>query len=360
MPANQSKQVKDVCELQATLGRDKLLPTIQSNMVTLYESEPDGKWPNALSRAVVASSQLCELNLQRRRRLLGDWFCEGDLGFIYAFRGVGKTWLALSIARALSEGGRVGEWQAHAPTNVLYVDGEMPADLIQARDRGLSHGHGEVAFLNHEILFDRTQRVLNITDPELQQAITGYCLSAGVKVVVLDNLSTLASGMKENDAFAWEQVNNWLLQFRRHKIAVIFVHHAGRNGEARGTSKREDAAFWVIVLDDAKKHSDDQQGARFISRFTKPSRNTQEEIPAYEWHYVTDPDTGAITVTHKLAQSLDVFRRLIADGVTECSEIADELKISKASVSRMAKKAIEGGWLRKLSRGYALVEGEEL
>ncbi|MBA2435099.1 MAG: hypothetical protein H0V54_08480 [Chthoniobacterales bacterium] len=29
--------------------------------------------------------------------------------------------------------------------------------------------------------------------------------------------------MKENDAFEWEQVNNWLLHFRRHKIAVILV-----------------------------------------------------------------------------------------------------------------------------------------
>ncbi len=110
--------------------------------------------------------------------------------------------------------------------------------------------------------------------------------------MVLDNLSTLASGMKENDSFAWEQVNNWLLQFRRHKIAVIMVHHAGRNGEARGTSKREDAAFWVMALDDAKKHADDKSGARFISRFTKPSRNTQEEVPAYEWQITTDRQTG--------------------------------------------------------------------
>jgi hypothetical protein len=45
-----------------------------------------------------------------------------------------------------------------------------------------------VEFLNHEILFDRTQKVLNITDPEVQQAVTGYCLDVGIKVIVLDNL----------------------------------------------------------------------------------------------------------------------------------------------------------------------------
>ena len=113
-------------------------------------------------------------------------------------------------------------------------------------------------------------------------------------------------------------------------------------------------------LDDAKRHSDDQRGARFISRFTKPSRNTQEEIPAYEWHYVTDPQTGSISVTHKLAQSLDVFRRLIADGVTDCTDIASELKISKATVSRMAKKGIDAGWMRKSGRGYELIDEGEL
>ena len=140
--------------------------------------------------------------------------------------------------------------------------------------------------------------------------------------------------MKENDSFAWEQVNNWLLQFRRHKIAVILIHHAGRSGETRGTSKREDATFWVIALDDAKKHSEDMRGARFISRFTKPSRNTQEEIPAYEWYVVTDNVTGEISVSHKLARSMDVFRQCIEEGITECTQLAEESKVSKGQISK--------------------------
>jgi hypothetical protein len=347
---------KDVSDLHSQVGREGLLEAIQSNLVPI-ESTPATLWADALSRSVVSSTELGSLTLRPRCKLLGDFFCEGDLGFIFAFRGVGKTWLALSIARALSEGGAIGPWQAHAAVKVLYVDGEMPADLMRDRDQGLRGSAGEVDFLNHEILFDRTQKVLNITDSEVQQAITGYCLEHGIKVVVLDNLSTLASGMKENDSFAWEQVNNWLLQFRRLKIAVIVVHHAGRNGEARGTSKREDAAFWVIVLDDAKKHSEDKKGARFISRFTKPSRNTQEEIPAYEWHITTEVGSGKIRVIYKLARSLDVFRKLIEDGVTECTQLAEELKVSKGTIAKWAKKAISEGWLRKKGREYEIIEG---
>ncbi len=37
----------------------------------------------------------------------------------------------------------------------------------------------------------------------------------------------------------------WLLDLRRRKIAVVIVHHAGRSGEMRGTSKREDNVFWI-------------------------------------------------------------------------------------------------------------------
>jgi hypothetical protein len=347
---------KDVSDLHAVLGREKLLPAIQSN---LQELNTEPSWAEAIEKSVVSSSELRSLNLRPRKKLLADWLCEGDCGFIYAPRGVGKTWFALCIARALSEGGKFGEWQAHERIKVLYVDGEMPPDLMRDRDKGLEGNTGELEFLNHEILFDRTGKVLNITELDVQQAIMGRCVQNAVKVLILDNLSTLASGMKENDADAWELVNPWLLDLRRRKIAVIIVHHAGRSGEMRGTSKREDNVFWIIALDDAKKQADDKRGAHFISRFTKPSRNTQEEVPAYEWHIVTDPATGIVSVAHKQAQSLDIFRKLIEDGVTDCTQIAEELKVSKATVSKWAKKGIDAGWLIKKGREYALVNGNE-
>jgi putative DNA primase/helicase len=166
--------------------------------------------------------------------------------------------------------------------------------------------------------------------------------------------------MKENEADSWELVNNWLLDLRRRKIAVVIVHHAGRSGEMRGTSKREDNVFWIIALDDAKKNNDDKRGARFISRFTKPSRNTQEEVPAYEWHFVTDEPTGLVSVEHKQAQTMDVFLGLIEDGVRDCNQIAQEMKTSPASISRLAKRALDAGKIVKKSREYFLAEGKKI
>jgi hypothetical protein len=35
------------------------------------------------------------------------------------------------------------------------------------------------------------------------------------------------------------------------------------------------------------------------------------------------------------------------------------MKVPKYTVSRLAKKAMDAGWLKKKGRGYALVEGEK-
>ena len=152
-------------------------------------------------------------------------------------------------------------------------------------------------------------------------------------------------------------MNNWLLDLRRRKIAVVIVHHAGRSGEMRGTSKREDNVFWIIALDDMKKNADDKRGARFISHFTKPSRNTQEEVPAYEWHFVTEAN-GDVSISHKQAHTLDVFLQIVRDGVTENKQIAAEMKVPDYVVSRFAKKAMDAGKLRKRGRNYELIETE--
>jgi len=334
------------------------LEQAQEQLAKLKRREPEKSWPDALNAAVVTSSELHDLELVPRKKLLGDWFCEGDLGFIFAFRGVGKTWLALAIAQALSTGGKLGDWKTLAPVKVLYLDGEMPPDLMRARCEGLQASNANLEFLNHEILFDRTGKTLNITSREVQQAITGRCVNSHAKVLLLDNLSTLASGMKENEADSWELVNNWLLNLRRRKIAVVIVHHAGRSGEMRGTSKRQDNVFWIIALDDMKKNADDKRGARFISHFTKPSRNTQEEVPAYEWHFVTEA-SGDMSISHKRAQTLDVFLQIVRDGVTENKQIAAEMKVPDYVVSRLAKKAMDAGKLRKRGRNYELIETEK-
>src|SRR5260370_42001669 len=106
-------------------------------------------WPDALENSIVRSSELLSLEIKPRNRLLGNWFGEGDLGYIFAGRGVGKTWFGLLLAFALSIGRKLGGWVAERAFKVLYVDGEMPADLMRDRLIGLGGDAGQIDLLSH-------------------------------------------------------------------------------------------------------------------------------------------------------------------------------------------------------------------
>src|SRR5215470_9289787 len=62
-----------------------------------------------------------------RESLLSPILLEQSLAMIHAWRGVGKTHVALGIAYAVASGGSFLGWKAERPRKVLYLDGEMPA-----------------------------------------------------------------------------------------------------------------------------------------------------------------------------------------------------------------------------------------
>jgi hypothetical protein len=60
---------------------------------------------------------------------------ERGTAMVYAWRGVGKTMFALSLAHAIATDGRFLKWTAKMdrPRGVLYVDGELTAAELQER-----------------------------------------------------------------------------------------------------------------------------------------------------------------------------------------------------------------------------------
>jgi putative DNA primase/helicase len=69
-----------------------------------------------------------------------------------------------------------------------------------------------------------------------------------VDLLVLDNLSCLAAVIRDNDAESWGPIQEWLLGLRRRGISLLIVHHAGKGGQQRGTSRREDVLDTSISL----------------------------------------------------------------------------------------------------------------
>jgi hypothetical protein len=149
---------------------------------------------DALNAAIVPFSQLHALGLPTRLPVMGDWFSEGDYGIIYAQKGVGKTWFSMGMASSLNRGATFGPWEVHGTPGVLYIDGEMPVESIQQRMEGMGADQFLLS-LNHEVLHHKSEKTLNLADPAIQKAITQLCLDKGIKVLFLDNLSSLVMGV---------------------------------------------------------------------------------------------------------------------------------------------------------------------
>src|SRR5690348_2463826 len=68
-----------------------------------------------------------------RVRLLGDFVTNTSRAFIVGRTGLGKTLVGLAMACGMATGAGFLHWRSDRPARVLYIDGEMPAELIKER-----------------------------------------------------------------------------------------------------------------------------------------------------------------------------------------------------------------------------------
>ena len=101
------------------------------------------------------------------------------------------------------------------------------------------------------------------------------------KLIVMDNISTLIRSGKENEGESWLPVQEWALRLRSRGKTVLFIHHSGKGGQQRGTSRREDVLDTVIAL---KKPADykQQDGAHFEVHFEKNRGLYGDDVKPFE------------------------------------------------------------------------------
>ena len=218
------------------------------------------------------------MQMPQRAWVLDGFLQERDLGMVHAYRGTGKSRFAHAVAVAVASGGSFLKWKAPKPRNVLLVDGELPREqlqemLAQAVEAADKEPVCDVRLLSSDLL-DKTIYSLAIANGRRQ---IEECLD-GVELLILDSISTLCPGAgAENEAESWESMQAWLLALRRRGVTVLLVHHEGKSGKQRGTSKREDVLSQVVQL---RRPSDYRaaEGARFeVHNFSKSRASTLEE-----------------------------------------------------------------------------------
>lgn len=296
-----------------------------------------------LDSCVVDFKDLLQMDIPKRVKLF-DWLPEGGIVMVYGGRGIGKTFFSLSLAGSLASGSPFLKWGV--PTKMvgaLIIDGEMALNDLRSRltDLLIKQPEKPLKIISSEVAFARTERDINLVDDEQRKdLLTVLDADKEIRLVVIDNISCLFSGIRESSKDDWEQVTPWLLAMRRRGVAVLLVHHAGKGGDQRGTSGREDLLDTVIRLE--RVHGRPNDGARFIVRFTKSRGTYGDTIEPFE--AALDLNSRELWTWKKLEESnYERMLALAAEGISSVTDMAEELNITKGMVSRLKKKGIDQG-----------------
>lgn len=185
----------------------------------------------------------------------------------------------------------------------------------------------------------------DLSTHEGQDAINFIIEQVGAEVIIVDNLSCLVrSRGRENDAESWVSVSYWALMQRQKGRSVLFIHHSGKDGKQRGTSKREDLLDVVIGLRRPPDY-DPASGACFEIHFEKARHLSGDDVTPIEAQLTTDASGICKWAWRKVSDT--TFDRVVSlanEGLSQ-SEIANELEINRLNVSRAWRKAEVQGML---------------
>lgn len=353
-PAFYAKQIQEAYfkknlfhQLQRILDNDieKPLEEITGNLKGILGEVPKPT-QNNFNDSILSLGELLKMDIPEREKML-PWMPEGSLVMIYGPRGIGKTYLTLELIKALACGSPFLKWPVLKLAGCLLVDGEMPLHNIRQRfrDRLTEKPTSQVYFLSHEHFYNQTEKDLNLASLDIQYALQRFVEThPDIKVIVFDNLSCLLPGIREDKRDDWTlQVLPFLLWLRRRGVAVVLLHHSGKSGDQRGTSSREDALDTVIKLDQIPTAG--AEGAEFIIRFTKARGAYGDVVSDIEAKLTLI--NGVSTWTWKPVKESTEERllALIAEGIDNVTDAAEELGISKGMVSRIKKKLQDDGKL---------------
>ena len=111
------RQTIDICQRALNRCHDRaadpatILTETNQHLSKVVHGRNGDDRTQAFAEATIKGSDLLLVKIPPRKIVISDWYKEGDLGFVYAYRGSGKSWFVLALASALANGSECGPWE---------------------------------------------------------------------------------------------------------------------------------------------------------------------------------------------------------------------------------------------------------
>lgn len=258
---------------------------------------------------------------------------------LFAFRGVGKSAVAMGLAKLLMKGGEFLDYRSEGGAKVLYVDGELPLILLQDRIKTFIGDTENLWWMSAEQLPGQVFPAL--IDPKVQATFEERLELLKPDVIILDTLTAVGK-FDTNDADAWRVFNSFLLRLRFKGYCVIVVHHAGKNGTQRGRTDAEDNIDLVVQLTPPDGH-DPGDGLKACVSYTKVRyggrlQNFACEYVGGVWRMLVDSEEKEIIEQLNNGGSLRSISGLFGVTVSRVRTIRKKAK-AKGLLCEPAKKS---------------------
>ncbi|MDA0287053.1 MAG: AAA family ATPase [Proteobacteria bacterium] len=301
--------------------------------IRALQPDPKAKTSDKAGPVITSMQDLLARHLPPRRFLLEPLLPEQSIILVAAAAGTGKTFFAMEIAYAVATGGKFLDWSAPEPAGVLYVDGELPLNLLQERIRLLHQVHKHLPNNFNLLARDEQQKGIPcLSTPEGQEFIE-QALQPDTKLIVLDNISTLVRSGLENESRSWQPIQDWTLEMRLRGYSILLIHHTGKSGDQRGTSSRIDTPDGAIKLTPLEVPVEEGTTSMLLT-YIKPLRHARKSKQT-EQRKLTMTDgvwkweAAEISNRERIAELLEANWKQ--------SEIARELGISASAVCQHVK-----------------------
>lgn len=189
---------------------------------------------------------------EARSYLIEPWLRKGTIVQVYAYSGHGKSMVLQNALYALASGRRsFGPWEMpEGAARVLYLDYENGPGTIGTRLAGLKQlfGDAEDRFAVWTPFLEEGEEMSLRTNEGIAQ-LSGWVKWYNPDVVVIDTIRSAWSGMSENDASEWGNVNKLAIKLRNAGYAVILVHHSNKPSETGSGGREAGSTNQLTVLE---------------------------------------------------------------------------------------------------------------